>query len=49
MMELGDVLWYCATLARDLGYSLQDVCQSNYDKLKSRQQRDKIHGEGDNR
>ena len=49
MMELGDVLWYCATLASDLGYSLQDVCQANYDKLKSRQQRDKIHGEGDNR
>lgn len=49
MMELGDVMWYCAVLARDLGYSLQDVCQSNYEKLKSRQQRNKIHGEGDNR
>ena len=49
MMELGDVLWYCATLANDLGYTLEEVCQANYDKLKSRQQRGMIHGNGDNR
>lgn len=47
--EIGDVLWYCATLANDLGYSLDVTAQMNYDKLHSRQQRGMIHGNGDNR
>lgn len=47
--ELGDVLWYCATLARDLGYELDDVAQMNVDKLRSRMQRNHITGSGDNR
>ncbi len=47
--ELGDVLWYCATLARDLGYDLDTVAQMNVDKLRSRMERNKIKGEGDNR
>lgn len=48
-MEVGDVLWYCATIARDLGYSLEDICIMNYEKLKSRQERGKLGGSGDNR
>lgn len=48
-LELGDVMWYCATLANDLGYTLDDICQMNYDKLQSRKNRDTIHGNGDNR
>ena len=47
--EIGDVLWYCATLARDLGYELDDVAQMNVDKLRSRMQRHIISGSGDNR
>lgn len=47
--ELGDVLWYCAALARDLGYNLNDVAKMNIEKLASRRDRDKIHGDGDNR
>lgn len=47
--EIGDVLWYCATLAHDLGYSLDQIAEINYSKLKSRQMRGKISGEGDNR
>ena len=47
--EIGDVLWYCATLARDLGYELDDVAQINVDKLRSRMQRHIISGSGDNR
>ena len=42
-------MWYCATLANDLGYTLDDICQMNYDKLQSRKNRDAIHGNGDNR
>ena len=47
--EIGDVLWYCATLSRDLGYELDEVAQMNVDKLRSRMQRNLLHGSGDNR
>ena len=47
--ELGDVLWYIATMANDLGYSLEMIGDMNYDKLKSRQERGRINGNGDNR
>lgn len=47
--EIGDVLWYVATMSYDLGYSLEEIAVMNYHKLKSRQQRHKINGEGDNR
>ena len=47
--ELGDVMWYAATLARDLGFSLSEVAEMNLAKLRSRVERGKLHGEGDNR
>lgn len=47
--EIGDVLWYCATLANDLGYDLETIGRINYEKLHSRQERNKIGGSGDNR
>jgi NTP pyrophosphatase (non-canonical NTP hydrolase) len=47
--EISDVLWYCAALSRDLGYTLDEIAQINLDKLKSRQERNKITGSGDNR
>lgn len=48
-LELGDVLWYVATLARDINYSLAKIAAMNVEKLRSRKQRGKIHGNGDNR
>ena len=49
MAEIGDVLWYCAALARDIGFDLQHVAQYNIHKLHDRAARGKIGGDGDNR
>lgn len=34
--ELGDVLYYVAIMANELGLSLQDIAQGNVDKLRAR-------------
>lgn len=47
--ELGDVLWYVATTAKELNVTLEEVAQANIDKLKSRQERNKLQGDGDER
>lgn len=47
--ELGDVAWYLAVCSNDIGYTLEEICEMNYQKLKSRKERGKINGNGDNR
>lgn len=47
--EIGDVMWYCATLSHDLNFTLGEIAEMNYDKLRSRQARGKLGGSGDNR
>jgi NTP pyrophosphatase (non-canonical NTP hydrolase) len=47
--ELGDTLWYIASVARYLDVSLSEVAEGNLEKLESRWQRGRLHGEGDER
>lgn len=47
--ELGDVLWYLSQAAFELGYDFESVGQLNVEKLRSRMDRGKLHGDGDNR
>jgi len=47
--EIGDVLWYCAQLAEQLGVDLNDIARFNLSKLAARQAAGTISGDGDNR
>lgn len=47
--ELGDVLWYLARSAHELGYPLSHIAQMNIEKLTSRKERNALGGNGDNR
>jgi NTP pyrophosphatase (non-canonical NTP hydrolase) len=47
--EVGDVLWYIAALCTDLGIGMENIAQSNLNKLNSRMARGVIGGSGDNR
>ena len=47
--EIGDVLWYCAALANDLGMPLALIAAQNRDKLLERKQKGTISGSGDKR
>lgn len=47
--EVGDVLWFCAHLSRQLGYNLNDIAIMNIEKLRDRAMRNVIIGEGDDR
>lgn len=49
LKEVGDVLWFCAHLSRQLGSNLEDVAKMNINKLRDRAMRNVIIGEGDNR
>lgn len=47
--ELGDTLWYSSQFANELGVKFGDVATWNINKLKSRKDRNVLHGSGDER
>ena len=47
--EIGDVLWYIAVLADDIGCKLSDIANANLVKLANRKEKGTIHGSGDKR
>lgn len=49
ILELGDVLWYIANMARELNASLDQVATKNLAKLAARKAHGTLRGDGDNR
>lgn len=47
--EAGDILWQLFGLFEVMGWNADEIAQMNLDKLKSRQTRNKIDGDGDDR
>jgi len=47
--ELGDVIWYVTALASEFNLTLEEILQSNYEKLIARRETNTLHGSGDNR
>jgi NTP pyrophosphatase (non-canonical NTP hydrolase) len=47
--EIGDVMWYCAVLAAEMGMDLGHVMENNLRKLADRKARGTLSGSGDHR
>lgn len=47
--EIGDVLWMCAAISKDINIPLEDIASMNIEKLSSRLNRNVIEGSGDDR
>lgn len=47
MLEAGDIAWQLAGLCKVMGWTLEEVCQANLDKLQARKQAGTIDGNGD--
>ena len=47
--EMGDVLWYLAQLATEMDVTLDVIATQNLGILRERAEKNKLHGEGDDR
>lgn len=47
--ELGDIMWYVAQLSTELNIKLSKVAEMNIEKLKTRKEKNTLHGSGDHR
>lgn len=48
-LELGDILWHLSQICNEMGWTLEDLMNSNKEKLTSRKERGVLSGSGDNR
>lgn len=46
-LEAGDIAWQLAGLCKVMGWTFEEVCQANLDKLAKRKQAGTIDGNGD--
>lgn len=49
IIEIGDTLWYLASLCQNLGTTLENAATLNIEKLELRHKNKTVHGSGDNR
>lgn len=49
LLELGDVLWYVAAMAKELDLTLEQLAEVNLEKLALRKARGKLSGSGSDR
>lgn len=47
--ELGDTLWYMASMCHNLGIPFNEIAEYNIEKLHRRHKEGTLHGSGDNR
>ena len=47
--ELGDILWCLAAVVGDCGFTLEDVAETNLEKLQKRKKNNTLQGSGDER
>lgn len=47
--ELGDCLWFIAAIATDFGFTLEEVAETNLNKLQKRKKNNTLTGSGDER
>jgi len=47
--ELGGVAWYLVALTEELGLTIEEVLEYNYEQIRSRQARGALTGDGDDR
>ena len=49
ILEIGDTLWYLASLCQNLGTTLEHAATANIEKLQDRHVKGTVHGSGDYR
>lgn len=49
LKEAGDILWYISKFLSDIGWTLEEAILTNVEKIRDRETRGVLQGNGDNR